>query len=645
MAKLSIDLTGKVGLTNDYYGDMDQTVSLNNRNFIVQQGEMVDGFFNPFMRRGFLSPSVSTLTSMSFSGGTNTALLTNSAYDSVNDKLYFAERGPQIFQASGMDTTTFALYDAVPSTDAATIITDMEIYQINGVRQLFFAYAKPSDTFTANASTDVISFGSIQDYAPNTPVTLTTTGTLPGGLSLATTYYVIYSGGSFHGSVAQLSTTPGGSVINITSTGSGVHTIHGSFGNVFRHSLSDFSTGSVLTDAANPYTTSGNVFMRVADNGFLYLFNGNVVNRFDGTVLTGGTNGTNYANVFVFPGYFTITDAVDYRENLYMVIHQATVDTTALVQKNFSTPCGVVIWDRNEGAADAADYAPLEGVKMIHRIYVAPNGSLRIITESSNRLIQIRQYNGSGFDIIRELGIGAYPQYHDSITNAGNLTIWGGVDGAIYAYGPVDPTTTYAYATVAAAKNEALAKIGQMKAYSSGDPAAVLTAMGALYYGSENTFSGSTGYRTDRQGLTIAFNDSSLETKKFYPFDKGTINSVAQQSLACNAYTPVVPLPYASTVHAINFMHGTGSSTGGTTQATVSIYFNGSVTPWASKTFTQDDISRGFKRVYVGKPWVQSIQFSIAYPTNVTLSDASDYHPMSAEVLFDPMPLLDQGRT
>ena len=63
-------------------------------------------------------------------------------------------------------------------------------------------------------------------YSNSQPVHIRTTGTVPGGLAINTQYYVctVVSGVSF-----KLSTTYNGSAINLTSQGSGTHTISESF--------------------------------------------------------------------------------------------------------------------------------------------------------------------------------------------------------------------------------------------------------------------------------------------------------------------------------------------------------------------------------------------------------------------------------
>lgn len=85
------------------------------------------------------------------------------------------------------------------------------------------------DTFTADDTTDIITWTSTANRPSNiltwTRVQLTTTTTLPAGLALATNYYVI----KLTDSTCKLATTYAnaiaGTAINITSTGTGTHTM------------------------------------------------------------------------------------------------------------------------------------------------------------------------------------------------------------------------------------------------------------------------------------------------------------------------------------------------------------------------------------------------------------------------------------
>jgi len=85
-------------------------------------------------------------------------------------------------------------------------------------------YTCPSQTCTISvASPAVITYPNTGRNRPQNgcPVRLTTTGTLPTGLSTGVTYYVVNSSGS----TSNLALTPGGTPIATTGAGSGTHTI------------------------------------------------------------------------------------------------------------------------------------------------------------------------------------------------------------------------------------------------------------------------------------------------------------------------------------------------------------------------------------------------------------------------------------
>lgn len=86
-----------------------------------------------------------------------------------------------------------------------------------------------SDTFTADDTTDICTYTSTANFPSNilvgTRVRLTTTTTLPAGLSLATDYYVIKVTDSTFKLATSYANAIAGTAINITSTGTGTHTI------------------------------------------------------------------------------------------------------------------------------------------------------------------------------------------------------------------------------------------------------------------------------------------------------------------------------------------------------------------------------------------------------------------------------------
>lgn len=85
------------------------------------------------------------------------------------------------------------------------------------------------DTFTADAGTDIITMTSTANIPSNiltgTRVRLTTTTTLPAGLSLATDYYVIKVTDSTFQLATSYANAVAGTAINITDAGTGTHTM------------------------------------------------------------------------------------------------------------------------------------------------------------------------------------------------------------------------------------------------------------------------------------------------------------------------------------------------------------------------------------------------------------------------------------
>lgn len=87
-----------------------------------------------------------------------------------------------------------------------------------------------TDTFTADAGTDTCTWTSVTDVPSNvltgTRVRLTTTTTLPAGLSLATDYYVIRLSDTTFRLATSYDNAVAGTQINITDAGTGTHTVN-----------------------------------------------------------------------------------------------------------------------------------------------------------------------------------------------------------------------------------------------------------------------------------------------------------------------------------------------------------------------------------------------------------------------------------
>lgn len=110
----------------------------------------------------------------------------------------------------------------------------------------FIKFPVSGGTFTA-AVTDIITTtgsSSTDGMMVGDPLRFTTSGTLPAGLSLATTYYVrsVLSTTTF-----TVSATEGGAVVNITDTGSGTHT----WANYLVNTTLTYSAAAAVAEVAN----------------------------------------------------------------------------------------------------------------------------------------------------------------------------------------------------------------------------------------------------------------------------------------------------------------------------------------------------------------------------------------------------------
>lgn len=119
-----------------------------------------------------------------------------------------------------------------------------------------------ADTFLVASNTD--------KWITGMAVVLTTTGSLPGGLSLATTYYVIRSDSTHIKFASSLANAVAGTAIDITSIGSGTHTTtHTLTARTLGQKLGEESHASTVAEmAVHTHTDAGhNHTERGSDSG------------------------------------------------------------------------------------------------------------------------------------------------------------------------------------------------------------------------------------------------------------------------------------------------------------------------------------------------------------------------------------------
>jgi len=133
----------------------------------------------------------------------------------------FLLSGSAVSAAATAQPTVVTLVDVVGFYRVTTVTTTTAQATTNTLGQ--------SDTFTADDTTDICTWTSTANIPSNiltgTRVRLTTTTTLPAGLATATDYYVIVVTSSTFKLATSYANAVAGTAINITSTGTGTHTV------------------------------------------------------------------------------------------------------------------------------------------------------------------------------------------------------------------------------------------------------------------------------------------------------------------------------------------------------------------------------------------------------------------------------------
>lgn len=371
---------------------------------------------------------------------------------------------------------------------------------------------------------------------------------------------------------------------------------------------------------------SGRSFMRLADNGFAYLFTDRAVHKLDGGI-TGGGVGSITRNVLQFPEIFSITDALDYRSLLYIAVHQYPVDITSNNLGNYPGKCGVYVWNRISTQLSNADFIELPGVREIKKIYASPSGVVMLIVVAENGITELRRfgYNDSGgvvFTVVRKLGLGAFPNTPDGLKTSGDKVVWLADNGYMYAE-----------------KDTFVVKLHEIVA--PGTSASSLEqniSGGAVCFASGNE-TGDAGYRSNKQGILMSYKQGSTVTnEKIYPFDLKTGSNGNQTPHIGDVYTGVSYVPITSDVKRIRIYNAPISLTGTEVVATVKIYFNqgtSAVMPnGMTKTITRNEAKRGYVDFNISKQYVHSVQIEVEWATDAPLSEDT-YLPSVAVVSYD----------
>ncbi len=145
MAILNVDLTGQLGLAGSLSQETYKTTKEVNLNYNVADGEMADGYYNPLMRPGYLYPANNSFVTLTM--GTNTfERFTSALADPNSPGLIFGNSDEFVYRADnsftiGPNTYVYQSFDSPyieQIRDTTKSIIDMAVYEVNGVRKIFF---------------------------------------------------------------------------------------------------------------------------------------------------------------------------------------------------------------------------------------------------------------------------------------------------------------------------------------------------------------------------------------------------------------------------------------------------------------------------------------------------------------------------
>ena len=230
-------------------------------------------------------------------------------------------------------------------------------------------------------------------------------------------------------------------------------------------------------------------------------------------------------------------------------------------------------------------------------------------------------YNDSGgvvFPVVRTIGVGAYPQYPDGFSGAGDKVIWLANDGNLYCE-----------------SNNAVNILHQVKAPgATTDLKANNIASGITFYGS-GVETASSGYRSNKQGILLSYLDTATKYyKKIYPMDITTGSNGAQTPHQGDVYSGVMYIPITSVLRKVRVYNSPITGSGTDVIATVKLYFNQSTTAGMTKSISKDEAKRGYVDFSINKPYIHAIQIEVEWATSEPLG-ADMYLPSIAVISHD----------
>mgnify|MGYP001596411671 CR=1 FL=1 len=522
MQELIFQFNSSGGLTPGWTGHPGYENPQPHLNVFGNDSMYTEGVVNPFRQPGFLSPATSAVTAITTAeAGTAFVDVVNIIQvDTINTTIYVGEASGTMFRIQRLDSFTDTTLNAINQVNglSGALASDFEIYSLNGVTSLFYAYNK--------------------------------------------------------GSAGEM----------------GIYNNFSSFDDDY---LSSSATGGFVL-GANRHR------LIVADNGFMYILDGSEIHRFDGTT-EGGGSGTIKGRVVVFPNPFRLVDGVDSRGFLWVALVSDTRDFRGVGDSSVTgqVTCGVYIWDRQSTRVAQTDFIPVPGVKEIHKIFFF-DGKPWLITSSTNRLTEIREYNGSEFVVKFELPRGARPRFVDSVQVRSNKVYWiGRDDGIVWCLGRIFPDAPIG-----------IHKIGDMTPFTRGD---TWGSGGALAIAGGRPSVASGDYLEPE---TVIVNFSTQTNSKnlinrWYP-DSRTITGETLTVHPGRWRSIVKPIPKLSTINGLSVFFPPNTSVD-SESLYIQLYYNRSNNVTTTAVLNEVDAARGWYWTSLTQENVNYVQLGVVF--------------------------------
>ncbi len=639
--QMVIDLSGRGGLVPSYQGDKNRAQSDPQLRYLGADNAMAEGFFNPFVRDGYLSPSNQSYKRITPTGSTASFInvpraFTQSSYLDPDETFMLA--GNRLWQAAGDDFTTLSSDATDINVDQQAWPGDILMYFLNGgTAYPFFTkggynsslngaltyYNQSADTYTNAQSsifTDDYTHLVIADngymYMLDSTAIHKFDGTSSGGAAGIFTSNVIVFPGPYRtrGGIDYR----GNLYVGLVTGEPQMSQQYSYRNNEITKTRRPRTVGVYVWDRLSTVVKMRDFFelpnmqnivgFHIAPNGMLRVF-GITNNRtvqllefngkgFDVLIELGGRaypaqpRGVSVSGLVTYwlgqDGIFYGFGKVNYTDKNEILGKLLDVNAVATAIRGSAatvSKAGAIMATGfyNTGQADTAYKLDHEGF-LIGFSYSGGASSNFTVTIASPAVFTS---NGHGLSIGDEI----------RFTTTGAL--------------PTGIATGTSYFVIAA-------------------------GFTANAFQVSTSFGGSAANTSGSQSGTHSWaRVNTSEVIRYFPHTNTALQSVTPVANQGNGYTKVEYFPLLCNLRHLNIYCMPGATTGSETVATIKLYANQSTSAFKTITLTRADITKGYYSVELNKLFVNALQIEIEWETTQQLG-SNDFAPTFAVISYVP---------